>query len=61
MRSNIEEFVDLFLEEGSLEDLLEVFDVTPQEAFEVLFNQGLIDEDLLSEMSREAGIPDGEE
>ena len=29
------------------EELLEEFDVTPEEALEVLFNEGLLDEELL--------------
>ena len=46
-----ENFVDTFLETGTLEELLEHFDITPFEAFTVLLGNGLIDERTLEELS----------
>lgn len=48
----IEDFLDLYLEDNTLEDLLEHFNVTPIEAFQTLFDSGLIDEELLKEIAR---------
>lgn len=42
-----EEFVDLYLEDNTFEDLLEYFDISTYDAFDVLFENGLIDEELL--------------
>lgn len=50
MKGKTESFVELFLETGTFEELLELFDITPLEAFEVLFEEGLIDEDLLERL-----------
>jgi hypothetical protein len=47
-----EDFLDLYLEDRPFEDLLEQFDVTPHEAFEVLIDRGLIDEEVLKEVTR---------
>lgn len=47
-----EEFLDTYLETDSLENLLEQFNITPQEAFEVLLSGGYIDETLLKEIAR---------
>lgn len=44
------DFVDMMLEDESFEELLERFDVTPQEAFVNLFTNGLIDYRLLKEL-----------
>lgn len=49
MKTKIESFLDKFLEEYTFEEILEMFNVTPHEAFELLYEEGLIDEDLLEE------------
>lgn len=41
-----EEWLEMMLEDESFEDILERFNVTPHEAFEILIREGLIDEDL---------------
>lgn len=38
------------LEDRTFEDFLEDFDLTPLEVFECLFNNGLIDEELLEDL-----------
>lgn len=50
MKSTVEEFLDKYLEDFTFEEILEMFDVTPLEAFETLFEEGLIDEELLMEL-----------
>jgi hypothetical protein len=40
----VEEWLDLMLEDESFEDVLERFNITPHEAFEILIREGLIDE-----------------
>lgn len=45
-RSKMEKVVEGYLEDYSLEDLLEELQVTPFEVFEAAFNAGLIDEEL---------------
>lgn len=40
----IEKIVEDYLEDNSLEEFLEEFDITPAEAVTCLFNSGLIDE-----------------
>ena len=47
MKTKTEEFVELNLENGTFEELLEEFDLTPIEVFVVLLENGLIDEELL--------------
>jgi hypothetical protein len=47
MKTKTEEFVELYLENGTFEELLEEFDLTPIEVFVVLLENGLIDEELL--------------
>lgn len=49
MRTN-EPYWETYLDTTPLENILEQFDVTPHEAFEVLISSGLIDEELLKEM-----------
>ncbi|MCB0370652.1 MAG: hypothetical protein KDD45_14815 [Bdellovibrionales bacterium] len=44
-------FVDTFLEDGDFESLLEQFDLTPQDVFEHLFEHGMIDIELLFDLS----------
>lgn len=43
----LEDFVDLYLEDNDFEDLLEYFDIDVYEAFAVLFENGLVDEELM--------------
>lgn len=45
----IEQIVSNMLEEQSLEDILEIFDINPVEAFMILFNNGHINEELLED------------
>jgi|DEB19_MinimDraft_3_1074340.scaffolds.fasta_scaffold496471_1 hypothetical protein len=47
MKTMTEELWEKYADELTLEELLEEFDVTPEEALEVLFNEGLLDEELL--------------
>lgn len=49
MRTN-EPYWEVYLDTTPIETILEQFDVTPHEAFEVLISSGLIDEELLKEM-----------
>ena len=42
-----EKFLETWLEEESLEDILEKFDVDPVDAFILIYEAGLIDEELL--------------
>ena len=46
----IEDGVSNFLEENTFEELLEHFDITPEQAFITLFNSGDIDEDIMEEI-----------
>lgn len=50
---DIEDFVQFMLEDETFEEFLERFDVTPFEAFMCLYNNGLIDEELLKELMRQ--------
>ncbi len=45
----IEEFVDLYLEDNTFEELLEFLDISIYEAVECLFDSGLIDEKAIEE------------
>jgi len=45
-----ERFLNLLLEEEDFTSILERFDLTPEEVFEYLFLNGLIDPETLSEM-----------
>ena len=47
-KKQIEDFVEEYLEDDDLEDLLEEFDISPSDAFWELYQNGLIDDDLLS-------------
>jgi hypothetical protein len=47
-----EEFLDTYLETDSFESLLEHFNITPHEVFEILVDSGQIDETLLKELAR---------
>lgn len=54
VRRELEQFVKTELDNGlSFEDLLEMFDVTPEEAFVDLFLCGKIDEEKLDSYIRE--------
>jgi len=46
-KRELEDFVSLALEEKSFEDVLEIFDLTPQEVFVLLYNNGMIDDEIL--------------
>lgn len=46
----IEKKTNDFLSQGSLEELLEKFDLTPTEVFMRLYQDGLIDDDILEEL-----------
>lgn len=46
-QKQLEDFLETWLEDYSLEDLYEKFNVTPFEVFLCTFNAGLIDEELL--------------
>lgn len=47
-----EELYDLLLEDYSFEEVLEMVDVTPFQALEVLFHAGQIDEEILKGIGR---------
>lgn len=49
-KDEVVDFVYLMLESEDFETLLERFDLTPDEVFIQLFYDGLIDEELISEM-----------
>lgn len=48
--NELEKILDTYLEDKTLEDFLEEFNVTPLEAIEVLFEDGLLDPDILDKM-----------
>jgi hypothetical protein len=50
-KNKIEDFITLALESEHFEDLLEKFDLTPQEVFTILYDNGHIDEDVLETLS----------
>ena len=43
-----DDWASMMLETETLEELLERFNITPEEAFKALFNIGMIDEDLMN-------------
>lgn len=47
LKKMIEDAVELALEEMTLEEFLEQFDISPIEAVECLFSNGLIDQELM--------------
>lgn len=49
--NNIKDFVELMLESEDFETLLERFNLTPNEVFIILYEEGHIDDDLLTRMS----------
>jgi hypothetical protein len=46
-QTKIEDFITLALEDNTFEDILEKFDLTPQEVFTILYEGGFIDEEVL--------------
>ena len=46
-KATIVDIVALWLKERSFEELLEQFDLTPEEVFVELYENGLIDEEIL--------------
>lgn len=46
-KTEIEDFVSKELEERDLETILEDYDLTPTEVFWLLYQQGLIDDEIL--------------
>ena len=46
----LEAIVNNYLEDKSLEDFLEEFNITIQEVVSLLYNEGLLDDDLLERM-----------
>lgn len=50
MRKKIEDAISIELETRSFEEILEDFDLTPQEVFWRLFQAGIIDQELLENM-----------
>lgn len=53
-KEELEDFVEMMLEDESLEDLLERFNLTPTEAFLFLYKGGMVDTQLFNEMARVA-------
>ena len=52
MNEKIEKLVNGWMEDDSFEELLEVFDITPVEAFIILFEHGMVDEELLERYTK---------
>ncbi len=50
MNYKIEKGVELYLEDHSLEDFFEMFDVTPDEVVEVVYEAGLLSDYLLRKL-----------
>lgn len=46
-QTKLEDFITLALEDNTFEDILEKFDLTPQEVFTILYEGGHIDEEVL--------------
>lgn len=46
----LEAIVNDYLEEKSLEDFIEEFNITPQEVVQLLYEEGMLSDDLLSRM-----------
>lgn len=49
--TKLERIVDYNLEQYSLEEFLEFFDLTPLDAIVTLYDQGMIDDDVLEGMT----------
>lgn len=50
MKERLEKILDEQLEEYLFEEFLELFDLTPLDVFKVIYDAGLIDEDILDRM-----------
>jgi hypothetical protein len=50
-KNELEDIISNLLEDNSFEDVLEKFDLTPTEVFVLLYNQGLIDEEVLKSIN----------
>jgi hypothetical protein len=50
LKAAIEDVVSMYLEDYSVENLLEELDVTPEEVIVLAFSAGLIDEDNLNNL-----------
>jgi len=46
----LQRYVSLFLQHSDFEDLLEEFDLTPEDVFVILYDVGYIDEERLQEV-----------
>jgi hypothetical protein len=46
MIDKLRDYISIELQERSFEEILEDFDISAEEAFIILFNDGLIDEEL---------------
>ncbi len=46
-KKQIEDFVSIQLKEKTFEDLLEDFDLTPEQVFWILYSNGQIDDEVL--------------
>ena len=49
-KTQIEDFLSDELQERPFEEILEDFDITPSDAFIALYNQGLIDDEILDKL-----------
>lgn len=49
LKKRNDEWLSRELETELFEDILERFDLTPQEVFQILFDQGLIDSELMND------------
>lgn len=50
MTSNMEDQIDRILENYSVDEIFEEFDIEPTDVLMILFREGLIDPDLLEEL-----------
>jgi len=46
-KNELEDIIANLLENNTFEEVLEKFDLTPEEVFVMLYNQGMIDEEIL--------------
>ena len=49
-KQKIDKRLETLLEQMTLEELLEEFDVTPTEVFELLYDEGMLDEELFERL-----------
>lgn len=52
----LERVLDDQLEDNSFEEVLEMFDLTPFEVFEILYDEGLLEESILERLLASDGI-----